>query len=579
MTLPTTPKTLLGPDGRPISSENFVNKKAASPPKGEAFGNWAGRDVEYLTLPGGGVVQFDLSKLTLTDFRQMRDHYQINVSLSVLSFMQHQSDWHIECEDKKITELCERQLAEVWTQLNRAMSQSNWAGFSPNVLQWENDINGREVVLTKIKDLYPEECEVNWKLVDGWAPPGRTPPKFKVFDGIKQWGAGWPIPVSNSFWYPILMENGDYKGRKLLKPAFTSWFFSILLHLFANRYYERFGEPTPVGRAPYDENLTLPSGDEMSGAEFMLQLLANLRSRGVVTLPNQRTQISDSQSVYDYDIEYLESQMRGADFERYMTRLDEEMSLGLFTPILLMRTADVGSYNLGVGHMQMYLWMMNAMNGDRKGYIDKYILSRMVDFNFSEKAPRAKIVFRKLGHSDAALLTAVVNQMMSSGRMEPDIQELGQLAGMTFKEIEGTVGNDQGAADGEDGSAPSTGAGQRGTRGSGDPKSGENRARCSATVTDIVNRVTPQVENAFKDGRFTSDLKLNMGFKRKMVDSLATDGYSNASARADRLYNRMDLWIQDQLVFADEFNSASEFVDRFKTMLDMQVSEVTDEWA
>jgi hypothetical protein len=52
--------------------------------------------------------------------------------------------------------------------------------------------------------------------------------------------------------------------------------------------------------------------------------------------------------------------MRGADFERYMTRLDEEMSIGLFTPILLLRTADVGSYNLGQGHMQIYLWMLNA---------------------------------------------------------------------------------------------------------------------------------------------------------------------------------------------------------------------------
>jgi hypothetical protein len=306
-------------------------------------------------------------------------------------------------------------------------------------------------------------------------------------------------------------------------------------------------------------------------------LLSNLRSRGVVTLPNQRTQISDSQSVYDYEIEYLESQMRGADFERYMTRLDEEMSLGLFTPILLMRTADVGSYNLGVGHMQMYLWMMNAINGDRKGYIDKYILSRMVDFNFSEKAPRAKIIFRKLGNSDAALLTAVVNQMMTSGKMEPDIVELGQMAGMTFKEVKQTLQSDSGGGDGGDGGTdPATGAGQRGTRGTGDPKSGENLAHSRATVTEIIDRVTPQVENAFREGRFTKDLRISMGFKRKMVDSLAADGYSNASDRTDSLYRRMDVWLEDMLIFADQFDTPSQFVARFSGAIFQQLNSVAN---
>jgi hypothetical protein len=271
----------------------------------------------------------------------MRDHYQVNSSLAVLSFMQHQSDWHIQCDDKRITELCTEQLTNVWTQLNRALAQSNWSGFSPNALNWENDVNNRTVVLDKIKDLVPEECHVNWKLVEGWAPPGHIPPKFKVYDGIKQFGLNWPIPVENSLWYPILMENGDHYGRKLLRPAFTSWFFSLLVHLFANRYYERFGEPTPIARAPYDDEIDVGADKPVRGADFMMTILQNLRSRSAVVLPNDTTNLGrmgDATKLhYDYDIEYLESQMRGADFERYMARLDEEISIGLFTPILLLR--------------------------------------------------------------------------------------------------------------------------------------------------------------------------------------------------------------------------------------------------
>src|SRR5690606_27404723 len=317
---------LVDPKGRPLKS-GIINKKESAPPTGNAFGNWAGRDIEYLSLPGGGIVQFDLSKLTLADFRIMRDHYQVNASLSVLSFMQHQSDWWIECEDESVIDFYTEQIANNWTMLNRALSQANWAGYSPSALEWENE--GRRLVLHKVKDLIPEDCTVNWKIERGWAPPGKVPPKFNVYDGIQQFGTGWPIPSENSLWYPLLMENGNYYGRKLLRAAFTSWFFSILVHLFSNRYFERFGEPVPVGRAPFDEEIDV-DGQAVRGNTYMLKVLQDLRNRSVVVLPNDRTEDSAGRSNFDYDMEYLESQMRGADFERYLTRLDEEISIGMF---------------------------------------------------------------------------------------------------------------------------------------------------------------------------------------------------------------------------------------------------------
>lgn len=562
MALRDNPSQLLGPNGQPISSKDFQDKKAAPPKQGEAFGNWAGRDVQYATLPGGGVVQFDLNRLTLDDFRQMRDHYQINVSLAVLSFMQHQSDWHIECDDPKIAELCERQLKEQWTQLNRGLAQANWAGYSPNVLDWVNDVNAREVKLDKIKDLYPEECVVKWDKVEGWAPPNEIPPKFKVYGGFQQIGQPYPVPPENSLWYPILMENGDYTGRKLLRPAFTSWFFSLLIHLFANRYFERFGEPTPVGRAPYDEDITV--GDvTMKGNQFMLELLQNLRSRAVVTLPNAKTYDDNGRPSWDYDIEYLESQMRGADFERYLTRLDEEMSLGLFTPILLMRTADVGSYNLGVGHMQVYLWMMNAMNGDRKQYIDKYILSRMVDYNFSPKAPRAKIVFRKLGQADQEMVRTLITAMQAKGELKPDIKELGEMAGMTLKEIRQTT-----TPNADDTNAEAD---------QNDPN-GQNADEAQTsqnTLSKVIARVIPQVQNAYSRG--ADSFVLSMGYKRQLTDDLAFEGHRIDSVQiTNRLYDRMKFWVQDASADRGRYPTPASFLDGFESALKAHFDELVD---
>ena len=550
--------------GKPIKSTDFQNKKAPPPKLGEAFGNWAGRDVDYLTLPGGGVIQFDLSKLTLADYRAMRDHYQVNSSLAVLSFMQHQSDFHVVCEDKKIAEHCENNLRAIWTGLNRGMSQANWAGYAPNVLQWENDINSRTIQLTKIKDLIPEECNVNWKLVDGWAPPDRPKPKYKIYDGIVQAGSPYPVPVDNSFWYPLLMENGDFYGKKLLRPAFTSWFFSILVHLFANRYYERFGEPVPVGRAPFDEEITLPDGTTTPGSLYMLKTLADLRNRSVVVLPNDRIQMDNGKEAFEYELEYLESQMRGADFERYMTRLDEEISIGLFTPILLLRTADVGSYNLGVGHMQMYLWMLNAMNDDRAVYIDKYILNRMVDTNFSPNAPRAKIVFRKLGNQNAEVLKEIITLMMQQGKLEPDVRELGQMTGMTLKQIQQTVEDPaKSGTSGDDSEAKPDEASKGAKRSASSKPAAIVSANGHDVVKDIVNRVRPQINNAMRDGRWDSSLKVNMGYKAAMGSRIGVQ-------RADTVYQFMDLWINDMLgmpMTADEF--MTDFEASFKQLLDV----------
>lgn len=554
---------LLGPNGQPISSTMY--RKADPPPKGPQFGHWAGRDVEFLNLPGGGLVQFDLSRLSLADYRTMRDYYQINASQSVLTFMIHQADWHIECDTAKIRDHVTENLEMIWTRLVRAISQSFWCGYSPNVLEWESI--GRTLQLTKIKDLIPEECTVNWKLVDGHRPTnGMVAPKIKIFDGVKQRGWPEPIPTENSFWYPLLMENGDYYGRKLLRPAFTPWFFSILTHLFANRYFERFGEPVPVGRAPYDQEVNV-NGKVVKGNELMLQVLQDLRNRSVVVLPNERTTYGDANQSYpDYDLEYLESQMRGADFERYLTRLDEEMSLALFTPLLILRTADVGSYNLGVGHMQVYLWMLNALLQDMREYIERYILYPMVNFNFGENADRPKLIFRKLGKENAETIRAVMQAVVGK-TVKVDLTELGQMTGLTLTEIENVT---EPPADPQ---ADTRTGRQRDKRGQGNPR-GTDEPR--ATGKQIAARLRGQVEKGFRENSF-EDLEPKMGFKRRMSKSFAAEGYPDPDQVTDGLYARMDAWWKDITHLGqDEFTSPDEVMSLFEKTFEGELERLAD---
>jgi hypothetical protein len=466
-------------------------------------------------------------------------------------------DWKIECDNKKIADQITENMQNVWTPLIRAISQAFWAGYSPNVLQFEN--GNKYVELTKIKDLLPEECCVNWTDVPGWAPAGHIKPKIKVFDGIKVFGQNWPVPTQNSLWYPLLMENGDYYGKKLLRPVFTSWYFSILMHLFSNRYFERFGEPVPVGRASYEDEITVPVAGggtkKVRGADLMVQILQNLRNRSVVVLPNDRTQIGQHggthSTEFDYDIEYLESQMRGADFERYLTRLDEEISLGLFTPLLILRTADVGSYNLGTTHWSMYLNMLHAIASDVKYYIDNFILSRLVDFNWGVNAPRAKIKFRKMADDRKDLVLQMMQALIANGSAKPDLVQLGDIAGLTMTEVKQLADPNPADPNAQPTKKPAdskTKAG--GTKPNGTAKKVSKNTK--SVLDSIATRVAGQPDKS----------KADFGYNRQLGVALSFDEAEDGHALVAELYRFTQLWLSD---LPSEFEVSADVIEKIMT--------------
>lgn len=570
---------LLDHRGNPISAAAY--KKAPAPLLGEQFGDrWTNGSSVIWRLPRGGMIQFDLDQLCLEDYRIMKDHYQVNASLAVLSFMMHQMDWRIECDRRNIATFVEDNLGKVWTRLVRALSQAFWAGYSPCILQWENDVNGKRVVLSKIKDLQPEMCEVNWKLVEGYAPPGFVKPKIPVYDGIKQYGLGWPIPVENTLWYPLLMDNGNYYGKKLLRSAFTPWYFSQLVHLWANRYMERFGEPLPIGRAPYD-TVTNPDGTKTTGVKIMSDVLRNLRNRSVVVLPDDRS-ILGTDTEYDYQIEYLESQMRGADFERYLMRLDEEISLALFTPLLILRTADVGSYNLGSTHWNMYQQMLNSLAGDWAEYIDRYVIAPLVRYNFGLNAPEASIKFRQLGNERLQAGMTMLQALISGGKAMPDLDELGAIVGLSVKEVKeltkpdanpndpsGNPSNDpSGQGNPSDGSGgtqgdPGSSGGDKGSQKGSSSNSG--RASSDQVFVGISARVHGQIERAKRYSE--PELKPDLGY-RKQLELLA--GAENKDV-VDKTCAALTNWLSES--YAAGTDKLSE---RFDALLRKSLVELTN---
>ncbi len=571
---------LLGPDGKPASS--YAEKKTGRPknPKplvGEIAAGWTDLDTSYLRLPGGGQLYFDSSQLTLGDFRRMAEHPQIASSLYALTFMLHQMEWELVGSSDKVRKHCDENLNTVWTQLIRSMASSFTFGFSPNATQWENQTGNSRIWLNKIKDLVPEECTVNWKYIDGATIPGvdgATKPKIPVFDGIKQFGKH-TIPVTNSYWYPLLMKNGDYRGTRILRAAFQPWYFSNLIKLFANQYYERFGSPLPIGRAPYDEDINIGTSDQPNmqpGNKVMAQIIKALRNRSAVVLPNQRSQDGlNGAKTFDYELEYLESQMRGVEFERILQRYDEEMSLALFTPLLLMRTAEGGGYNQGIGHTQTWLWFLNALGGDMAEYINKYILAPMARYNFGANIEPPRIKFRKMGTAQQETLRAIVQALLTQGKIKVDVNELGAHIGLKIDEIkEITKPVDQPEEDDLD---PDV-----------DPRSGRperlknddkpNVSNPKSVTKQITARVSQQITKAFASKTYSKDWAPSLGYRRQLVEAFEASGCEDAEGSAG-WFERTVLALTSDVVQTKEFfGDARGLTSEFEGIVDVVLESV-----
>lgn len=226
------------------------------------------------------------------------------------------------------------------------------------------------------------------------------------------------------------------------------------------------------------------------------------------------------------------SQMRGAEFERMLQRYDEEMSLSLFTPLLLLKTAEGGGYNQGIGHTQVFLWFLNALAGDMAEYINKYILAPMARYNFGANVEPPKIRFRKMGTAQQETLRAIVQALLQQNKIKVDVAELGAHIGLEIEEVkEITKPLDEPEIDDLDPNAP-----EKDPR-SGRPERLKNDDKPSvsnpkAVTKQITARVGQQIVKAFANKSYGKDWTPSLGYRRQLVEALEASGHNDAEGSA-----------------------------------------------
>jgi len=378
------------------------------------IGRLGTKSLPVMSLPDG--TKYNTDDISITVYRKMKLDPQISACLNVIKFTMQKIDWYVEGDDKAkkvVTESFEN----VWNQLIAATSKALWAGYSPNTKVFTLS-NGR-IVLKKIRDLDPNSCRVKTDS-DG---------NFNGF--IQTFGASTEIVTPKyAFWYAHQMENGNLYGNSMIKPAYKPWYYSELLHLFANRYYERFGEPVVMGRAPAGETIEDNNGNKKDASQEIQNTINNIRNHASLTIPSDR----DDKGNFLFDVSYLESQMRGVDFDIYMKRLDMEKARAIFVPDLLLGSGNVGSYALGLEHKATFITGIMGMINDMFGFFNKYIVRQLVELNYPSQT--AKLKYTPLSRVTEDAIMNIVRDMVNNGVVTPDTQALSERIGIPLSEPE-----------------------------------------------------------------------------------------------------------------------------------------------
>jgi hypothetical protein len=368
-------------------------------------------------------IAYNPDSISIETYRKMAKHYQVAASLAIMSYSIQQIDWFIQADNKTVKKVLTQAIDKIWNRIIRSVTKSFIYGYSPNVKVFMIEkIDGISYIVYKnIKDLNVADVEVvvdKWGNYDGFWYRKGTSDEVRVFPEY-------------SFWYTNQMENGNLYGESLLKNIYKPWWFSEKIHQFANRYYERFGEPLVIGRAPSGASIKDGSGTVRAAQEVMNEIISNIRNHSSVQLPSDKNEITKD---YLYELSYLESQMRGYDFEGYLSRLDTEISRGMFLPDLMLGGQKGGSYALGSAQIQAFYTNLMGIMDNIVDYVNLYIIPQLIEYNF-EKNKNAKFAYQPLTVDSKKNILDMVMQLIKLNKVKPDLTQLEERSGIKLEEI------------------------------------------------------------------------------------------------------------------------------------------------
>ncbi len=214
--------------------------------------------------------------------------------------------------------------------------------------------------------------------------------------------------------------NGKLTGWSLLDQVYEPWWFGVAHELHTNRYFERKGDPSIIGRHP--EGVFGPDGKPVDGGGWILAQALTLRGGGAVALSSKRDEKSGE---YLMDLQYLQDDKRGDMFDARMEKLEIRKLRGLLITDRVMASKAGG---LGTADSDLQADVLAGfLQGNVKNWLGTVVNPQVVDpavlYNFGEermRQSRTRVVASETSTAMKDLLKEVIKIVLQADAMIAD---------------------------------------------------------------------------------------------------------------------------------------------------------------
>ncbi len=285
---------------------------------------------------------FNPKAVTINSRLIMRNHPDVAFASAINRGPLVNAQWTVESRDERIKAFVEAEFRRHYRAIARASSLAIGFGYQvtekvwktgPVTLEIEDKVGG-----TKSTETIPVAWTFDrFKSIDPRTIVLHVDPKTDQWDGVQQYVyltpeyqnpqvligpervALWTFRKDDTF--------GRLTGHAMFDQSYMPWWNSEAIQMYANRYFESKGDPTPIAQADL-AGMIDSQGNKLDGLDFMAGVLKLLKGGNGVVIPSDR----DEKGNPRYDIRYLEDTKRGDLFENYLKYLSTQILQGQLVP-------------------------------------------------------------------------------------------------------------------------------------------------------------------------------------------------------------------------------------------------------
>lgn len=343
-------------------------------------------------------------------YNQMRyGDATVNASLMAIMLPILSARWWVEeapegtRQDTKVAEFVEGEImrngSRTWQEMLNEILDYLVYGRMPFEIVWEfrdeDNVFGRPMIgLRKLARRAPDTI-LAWRLPNG--DPGL----------LQQTVNGkFEIPMEKAIVFVNQKKGDNWEGNSLLRTAYKHWYIKDKLYLIDAISAERQGLGVPKGK--------VPSGAKESDKSKMEEILQNLRAneRGYALIEG------------DMDIEFMD--MKSGTTKPLLPVIqhhDRAIVLNVLAQFLQLGSTSVGSFALSNDQSKLFLLCIEAIANYIADTINRYLVVKLVDYNFNNIKSYPKLRFEKIGNVDHNILTTSLQRAIQTGVLTPQPED------------------------------------------------------------------------------------------------------------------------------------------------------------